>query len=241
MTHTSSRSGKFRTIVAAVGAAAVLVAGAGVAADAAGTAKSVLLGKNNKAKKTTKITITKKKPALALKTKGGPALSVNTSDLVKNLNADLVDGKDSTVLDPAVTEFQLGADGVTYPIGTAQQFMQTSLPAGSYEFSMHGIYGNDVTCIALDPAILSSPTPDYNRLWLYGDNSTGIVIEDQNVVTLPGTTNVVFGCIYNSASSTLAADSLEFHVRKVNSLVAGSATPTTIGPKPSEKLNRLGR
>ena len=93
-THARTRAG-----LAVVGAAAVLVAGFG-AVGYASNGDALLVGKGNKATKTTKITNKKSGPVLNLKAKSGPALAVNTSDLIKNLNADQVDGKDSTVLDP---------------------------------------------------------------------------------------------------------------------------------------------
>ena len=71
-----------------------LVAGGGAVAATGG---KFILGKSNSATSTTTLTA-KRGPALSLKSTGSPALKVNNSRKVPNLNADRIDGLDSTQL-----------------------------------------------------------------------------------------------------------------------------------------------
>ena len=64
-------------------------------AAAAATGRATILGQWNQADRTTTIKNTKSGPALSLRAKNGPALKVNNSKRVKNLNADKLDGLSS--------------------------------------------------------------------------------------------------------------------------------------------------
>jgi hypothetical protein len=238
MTHTSSRPGKFRTVVAAVGAAAVLVAGAGVAAEAAGTAKSVLLGKNNKAKKTTKITIKKSKPALALKTKGGPAFSVNTNSLIPNLNADLLDGKSLEQISPTKYVMTVGTSGSTNNSGS--QFVgTTALPAGLYEMRMGGIVEDTdeiVTCFFVDyTKLLASDVTGYYFVKSLDETITGGLDVDLGSNTIGDVVaghQLIFGCAWGAAGTLVA---------RAPHVVLNRVDPPTTAPGTAPVTPRPGR
>jgi hypothetical protein len=132
--NTTRTHARIRTGMAAIGAAAVLVAGLG-AVSYANNGDALLLGKGNKATKSTKITNKKSGPVLKLKTKSGPALSVNTSDLIANLNADLLDGKSVEVID--VTRL------LANPTDVAAFFMEDTV-SGAFIGELSGHYIGDV-------------------------------------------------------------------------------------------------
>jgi hypothetical protein len=121
----------------------VLVAGANLASYAA-SGGPLLVGKGNKATKTTKLKNAGSGPALALTSKPGTAsLSVSDTAKVTNLNADLVDGLDSTQLRNADTVDGLDSSALrnkTYvyalsgstAAGANLAFPLAGLPPGKY-------------------------------------------------------------------------------------------------------------
>ena len=90
-----------KTLLTVVGAVTVLVLASNTLALAA-TGHALILGKKNTANKMTKLKRTTAGPALKLKTTSSSAtpLKVNGRGKVANLNADLLDGKDSTEFAP---------------------------------------------------------------------------------------------------------------------------------------------
>src|SRR6478609_758308 len=101
-------------VLAVIGASAVLVVGVNAVAYAA-TGKSLLLGKTNKASKTTTIQNTKSGAALQLKTKSSATapLKVNGKGKVVNLNADKVDGLDGTAINSTANSALAKANAAT--------------------------------------------------------------------------------------------------------------------------------
>src|SRR6478609_841466 len=101
-------------VLAVIGATAVLVVGVNAVAYAA-TGKSLLLGKTNKASKTTTIQNTKSGAALQLKTKSSATapLKVNGKGKVVNLNADKVDGLDGTAINSTANSALAKANAAT--------------------------------------------------------------------------------------------------------------------------------
>ena len=239
---------RLRSSLAVLGAATLLVGGIQLVATAA-TGGPLLLGKSNTANKTTKLKTTGNKAALALKSKSGKApLKVSNSTLIKKLNADLLDGASASTLDPAVTNFSGGPDNGV--ITSGQALFTTTLPAGTYEMSLNGLYshtGPDATyfiqCLALDRSLLGPPPPvppiDYNRIYLLAqsdDVQFDPAIAQSNIVTLPATTTVLYGCTFSDEFTAL--DSADLHVRKVNTSTDATGTPTTLRPG---RLSRLTR
>ena len=112
-------------------AAVVLVGGANLAAYAA-NGHPLLLGAHNTESKTATVTNTAKGAALSLSTsKQSPPLQVNSTKVVKHLNADAVDGQSAKDLATNVITYNI-------PGGTSVPFSRTlnGLPKGSYLASL---------------------------------------------------------------------------------------------------------
>jgi hypothetical protein len=197
-----------RTAFAVVAASALLVAGVATVSEAAGGAKSVLLGKNNKATKTTKITNKKAKPALALKSKKGPALSVNTSALIKNLNADMVDGKSLEQISP--TKYRMSVFASNTQNASGDQYVSTTaLPAGTYSMHMSGIMEDSdelVACIAVDyTRLLATDLSGYYMYHFLDDATTPeFDIASNTVAEVIAGNRVLFGCSLGAAGTVVA-------------------------------------
>lgn len=126
-----------KTLTAAIGITALTI----VSMDTytyAGTGDSLLLGKLNKANKTTHVTSTGDGPALSLHAKGNrPALAVDSNAKIVKLNADRLDGKDAASLQNTVRVY-------TATSGTSDEYGAISLllpdiPKGRYlaSYSVH--------------------------------------------------------------------------------------------------------
>jgi hypothetical protein len=106
-------------------AAVVLVGGANLAAYAA-NGHPLLLGGSNNETKTATVTNTGKGPAISLKTsKKSPPLAVNSSKLVKHLNADKVGGRSAADLQTRATTW-------TIPSGATFSYALNGLKPGTY-------------------------------------------------------------------------------------------------------------
>ncbi|MFL6155391.1 MAG: hypothetical protein ACJ72D_04850 [Marmoricola sp.] len=124
---------KITTVLAVLGAVAVLVLAANTAAIAA-TGKGFLLGKANAASKVTGLARTTAGPALSLKTKKNTdaPLAVNGTGKVTNLNADKVDGLDSSVLGSRALVWAYAGSSAA---SGSHTYTIKNLPKGSYLFS----------------------------------------------------------------------------------------------------------
>ena len=113
-----------------VAAAVVLVGGANLAAYAA-NGHPILLGHSNSETKTATVTNTGKGAALSLKSRtSSPPLQVNSSKVVKHLNADAVDGASASAL--KTTSYVLtDTDTTTVHPGPAAWSL-SGVPAGRY-------------------------------------------------------------------------------------------------------------
>jgi hypothetical protein len=108
--------------------AALLVGAANLGAYAA-TGDPLLLGKSNTATKTTKLKTTGTGPALKLKSKAGKApFAVSNTTKISKLNADLVDGLDSSALQTKSYRYNLTGSAT----GNVLRFALPGLPAGQY-------------------------------------------------------------------------------------------------------------
>lgn len=237
--NTTRTRARIRTGMAAIGAAAVLVAGIG-AVGYASNGDALLLGKGNKSTKSTKITNKKSGPVLKLKTKSGPALSVNTTDKIANLNADLLDGKSVEVIDPMSQLFAIGTAGAT-GTGVPTFFQTTTLPAGTYEFFMGGTVSSTGTdsssCAIIDVTrLLANPT-DIAAIFME-DTVEGSIIGELSghyIGDVVAGHRIVFGCNFDTA--TMIVQPAQFTVRKLDNVgpVTGVA-PTTV-PKSAKTLD----
>jgi hypothetical protein len=127
----------WRAAAATVSAAALLAAGAGTLSYAAGGPGLSFRRANHH---TVTVKNTGKGPALALVSKKKfPALAVSNSKLVKKLNADVLDGLDSSALAPVTNRLTFGAVGAPPPgNGT---YPTVDLPAGNYMVQLNAVGG----------------------------------------------------------------------------------------------------
>jgi hypothetical protein len=122
---------KSLSTIAAAAVVITFVLVAGATAVAKGKATPLLVGHANKAKKTTTLTNKKAGAALALNSMpGSPPLAVNSSTKVSNLNADTVDGFDSSTLVNATTKQYVFAS--TANQGSGGVYLVDQLAPGSY-------------------------------------------------------------------------------------------------------------
>jgi hypothetical protein len=125
----TNRTGqRLRSALTALAVGIVLLAALDWAA-AAATGRPMVLGRWNQSTHTTTLKNTTQGPALTLKSKKGPALAVNSSKRVKNLNADTLDGKNASEL--AASKQTVYVYGATSRVGGFTQNLPTQ-PAGSY-------------------------------------------------------------------------------------------------------------
>ena len=132
----------FDLLVLDVLATMLLVLGFDYATFAA-TGDSLILGKTNKATKATKIQRTTPGPVISLKAKkkSNPPFATNAKGKVKNLNADTLDGVDSS---------KLGVRPIVYTkttgsFATSQQvFSLGSIPPGKYRTALNMMIFSDM-------------------------------------------------------------------------------------------------
>ena len=140
-------------------AAVVLVGGANLAAYAA-NGHPLILGGSNSETKTASVSNTGKGPALSLKTsKKSPPLAVNSSKVVKHLNADTVDGKHAKDLQTQATTW-------TIPAGTTLSYTLNGLKPGIYLATLSILMnatGTSVCEIDDDTAVPKALTYGANR------------------------------------------------------------------------------
>lgn len=228
---------KVRTGLAVLGAAALIVGGVNVVAQAAEGAQSLLLGKSNTAEKSTTLKNKGRGPALKLKAKKGPALAVNTEALVKNLNAEMVGGKTAGQLAPAATTYTLPS-GPTFASGP--NFQQFQLPAGTYELNLNlavQTTNSDylVSCLVSDATLFPTLT-DLTKLYAgfnVSPDGDATIVNGTRIVTLPTTTNVAFGCIFSAVDSEPVSVAQPFTVvvQQISGGAQGSSTPYSVTPK----------
>jgi hypothetical protein len=232
---------RLRSGLAVLGVAGLLLGGVTIASEAAGSAKPLLLGKSNKAKKTTKLT-TKKGVALALKSKKGPALSVNTTDLIANLNADSVDSKGLDQLEPTTYTTTLGARnqaGAATPFAT----QTTTLPAGIYEAHFNGFFssgaGDFNTCLVLDLTRLIADPSNVEPIFVADEASDGdTYMEATGLATVTAGNRLVFYCEIDTASTFLVP--MTFTLKKLDrTATVPGVGPTTIPKSAQPRLRGI--
>lgn len=219
-----------RSGLAVLGAVALLVGGVNAVTHAADAADALVLGKKNTAEKSTTLKNKGKGPALKLKAKKGPALSVNTEDLVKNLNAEMVGGLTASQLSPVARIYTLPS-GPTVDEGyNIQQFR---LPPGTYELDLNSLTYTDnsdyaVSCLVADASyFLVSPAPSK----LYAgftstDESVDTLVSAARVITLAAPTTLAYGCVLNTSDTEPVQVIQPFTVvvQRLGGIAPGSST-----------------
>ena len=211
-----------RTVPGFVAGAIFTVAIAGGGAVAA-TGGKFILGQSNKAGSTTTLTATRGS-ALSLKSTGAPALKVNNSRKVTNLNADSIDGLSSGSF--ARSNARTGAYDATGTLVDSDNdglddllVASVQCPAGS---QMTGGGGIDFT----NAGIMFYNAPDIDEAWITA------VLLDENT---PESADSVYASVvcYN------ATGSLAGSYRKVPTNLA--AIPTDVMARITKKATALQR
>ncbi|MFZ2015132.1 MAG: hypothetical protein WAV00_15030 [Nocardioides sp.] len=201
-------------------AATLLVGGANLAAYAA-NGHPLLLGHSNSESKTATVTKSGSGPALKLKTgANSPPLAVTSKKLVKNLNADKVDGLNGQSLQNNTRSFVVPGS-TAIPFGLALQ----GVPAGKYTASFD-IGASTATSTPMVCLIGDTTTAD--QVIAYGaSNGTYAVASATGPLTVHAGQAPVLQC--NSATAVVAAGQVVSTVTltKVDHVTNGSTGPAT--------------
>jgi hypothetical protein len=213
------RRPSMRSTVTTLAAAAVLVGGADLASYAA-TGNPLVLGHANAAGGTTSLKNTGRGPALSLNSiKSSPPLTVNSSKLVKHLNANLVGGLSSTQLEPNVWRYTLGKDDST--ISAAPHFFTTKIPTGTYQVQMSGILSSTVSSDSYICAIADKQriiANDIGGLFTYALNTYAAspVLSDVYTTKISKNKPVLFGCNLGGTGTVTTAKAVQFTFRAIS-------------------------
>ncbi len=155
-----------RSTVTTLAAAAVLVGGADLASYAA-TGHPLVLGKANSAVGTTSLKNLGRGPALSLNSaKSSPPLVVNSSKLVKHLNANKVGGLTAGQLNPPQLTVKIGSALAT--LSNAQHLRKIPSPAGLYQIDIRGLWqpgvGDTIQCLVVDQSVFT--TMDASKVYV---------------------------------------------------------------------------
>ena len=154
-----------------------------------------------------------------------PPLKVNSKKKVANLNADLIDGLNSTQLAPGVTRLTIGPG----PISTSTtRFYTVKIPAGWYQFTLAGVVSSttstdSLTCLMGDLHLLvvqPPAEPDYANGYYTHDQGAldavrkGVMGETAIMKVRAGAT-VVYGCAANGTGPLTQGQPITFTYRAV--------------------------
>lgn len=189
---------KLKTLGSALVVALVLVTCADYVGYAA-TGSSFILGRSNSATKVTGLARTTTGPALNLHTAAAsnPPFVTNATGKVVNLNADRLDGFDSSAMVNKTLVFStpLSASSVT-------QFTVTlhSVPAGKYLFNSDGFIYTATT----DPHACYLTVPSTGQSvyeWFPADTSGGFIMPNgTGFVTVPTAQDLTYQCYDNNGN-----------------------------------------
>jgi hypothetical protein len=195
-----------RSTITTVAAATVLVGGANLAAYAA-TGSPLVLGHVNRAVSTTSIKNTGHGPALSLRSgKHSASLKVNSTKMVKHLNADTLHGVAASVAAPKNYRVTLAKAGGNFA-GT--KIVTSSVPAGTYQITLQGAIvpstSTTVQCFVGDRRFLTSTTPDISQIWAVdfdpNASTTGATINAVGTAAIKKHVQLFVACIGDTTSN----------------------------------------
>ncbi|RNL77682.1 hypothetical protein [Nocardioides marmorisolisilvae] len=182
-----------KTTLAVLGAVTVLVL-AGNTVALATTGHSLLLGKSNSADTYTSITRTTSGTVLSLKSKSSTnaPLSVNGTGKVTNLNADTVDGYDSSRMLNRTLMFTksiaLGSAGTSFGLTT------TTIPEGTYLVTGSGWLYGPTNSGGFECQIVGNGSSTARWSWIPGNPDGFYTPNMTGAITLTGDQTVMFEC-----------------------------------------------
>lgn len=199
------RRPSLRSIVTTLAAAVVLVGGASLASYAA-TGHPLVLGHANNAVGTTSLKNVGRGPALSLNSaKSVSPLVVNSSKLVKHLNADTIHGVPASVAAPVNYQIRVAATNSTW---TDQRFVTSSVQPGVYQVTFSGVVVPDtatgLTCLVGDKRFFTGTPTDFRQLWALDFQPTaptsGVTINAVGTATVTKHVTIVAGCLGTGAT-----------------------------------------
>jgi hypothetical protein len=205
------RPPSFRSTATTLAAAAVLVGGADLASYAA-TGHPLILGHANSAVGTTSLKNVGRGPALSLNSiKSSPPLVVNSSKVVKHLNAAQLQGRSASKLDPPVWRYTLGRTG--HRLSAAEHLFTARVPKGTYQMAVSGLAMDTDTTDEFDCVIANKVkvvnNGDESGLYPFhlatfdGSDPNGAIIDASDIETLNKATVLIFGCETQNTTGTI--------------------------------------
>jgi hypothetical protein len=206
-----------RSTVTTLAAAVVLVGGANLAAYAA-NGHPLILGHANKTVGATSLKNIGRGPALSLNSsKHSSPLTVNSSKLVKHLNAAQVGGMTAQQLG-GVLRYRIGSVGSSFTSASHDQVFSAKIPKGTYQVSVTGLVTetgsgttdtDTISCLATDRATLLAALGggsfDYSKVYALTGNKTGDfdfgVINYTNPAQKISSSNIALGCLFRPQST----------------------------------------
>jgi hypothetical protein len=221
-----------KTFLTVIGAVTILVLAANSAVYAA-TGGKFILGHTNKASKVSTLKRTHSGVALNLVTKSSsnPPLATNGKGKVTNLNADMVDGLDSSALKTTAYVFTRNVS-----VATTAVVITVPLPAGKYVVSysayMSGAESAAVDCyLEQNPVVGASTYTGESRFTagLATPGATGTGFIDQSVA---GTTTLLH-CSSPNAWATFPTEPVQIVATKVDTVAGPTAARIAPGARTS--------
>lgn len=210
-----------KSVLTVIGAVTVLVL-AGNTISLATTGHAFILGKANSANKTTTLTRTTSGTVLSLhsKSSSNAPLSVNGTGKVANLNADKVDGLDSTQL---TTNTMIYTDTDSSTVHTGSTYWHLTVAPGDYSFT----WTAGVTPSTSGATMLCGFSGTPNQFaWASGEQMNGYLgvwLSASATRHFAATTVLHFFCNTSAASFHLESEQpLQINVTKIN----GSSSST---------------
>jgi hypothetical protein len=215
------RRPSIRSTVTTLAAAAVLVGGADLASYAA-TGHPLLIGKANSGVGTTALKNLGRGAALSLNSaKSSPPLVVNSSKLVKHLNANMVGGMTANKLNPSYGLYQLGQPGGT--LNLDPHIFTIKPPTGYVHWSLTGVWtsqtGTDsMFCIVFDKRYLNNSS---NLAFIYAEFTKALTdpdapfIQQQGFAHFTKDQRLLIGCEASGTGPIQIAQPITFTFHKI--------------------------
>jgi hypothetical protein len=213
-----------RSVGTTLAAAAVLVVGANLASYAA-TGNALILGHANKAGTTTALKNTGRGPALSLNSiKSAPPITLNSSKMVKHLNANMVGGMTAKTLN-GYDLYKLGTPGGT--ISTDPHIFTIKPPTGYVHYSLTGIWTSttstdNLTCLIFDKRFL---TDSSNIAYIYAEFSHSVsdpdapFINQQGFAKFTKSQRLLIGCETSGTGPFQIAQPITFSFHAVGAAI----------------------
>lgn len=202
---------RLKTVLSALMVGLLLIIGLDGIAYAA-TGQSVILGKVNKANKTTTVERTNAGAPLTLKAQAGsPPLAVTTGQVVANLNADRVDGKHASDLGVRTLGYRSAVNetGVS-AINVVAQDVPAGTYLANYDTWLYTAANTQGWCWLAGPAGLAGFAES-------GGNSSGFFpVNGTGVLQVPATADVTLHCEFTQSTNVSSYDLARINLTRID-------------------------